>query len=88
MEAGVHLPQLDLDGAGFTPGRLLEVVDVARECGFAAVSANDHFVYGRPWLDGPTALAMAVEQAGQMDLMTSVALPALRGPVPLASVPT
>jgi Luciferase-like monooxygenase len=49
-----------------------------------AVSANDHFVSSAPWLDGLTALAAVVERSGGMKLATTVALVALRGPVPLA----
>jgi alkanesulfonate monooxygenase SsuD/methylene tetrahydromethanopterin reductase-like flavin-dependent oxidoreductase (luciferase family) len=65
-------------------GRLTRTVEAARECGFAAVSANDHFLFQTPWLDGPTALAAIVERSGAMELATTVALVALRGPVPLA----
>jgi alkanesulfonate monooxygenase SsuD/methylene tetrahydromethanopterin reductase-like flavin-dependent oxidoreductase (luciferase family) len=49
-----------------------------------AISANDHFFFGAPWLDGPMVLAAAVERAGPMLLATTVSLPTLRGPVPLA----
>jgi alkanesulfonate monooxygenase SsuD/methylene tetrahydromethanopterin reductase-like flavin-dependent oxidoreductase (luciferase family) len=35
-------------------------------------------------LDGPTALAAVMEHSGDMTLATTVALPVLRGPVPLA----
>jgi alkanesulfonate monooxygenase SsuD/methylene tetrahydromethanopterin reductase-like flavin-dependent oxidoreductase (luciferase family) len=59
-------------------------VDAARACGFSAVSANDHFLFSRPWLDGLTALAAVVERSAGMKLVTTVALAALRGPVPLA----
>jgi alkanesulfonate monooxygenase SsuD/methylene tetrahydromethanopterin reductase-like flavin-dependent oxidoreductase (luciferase family) len=64
--------------------RLTRAVDAARECGFAAVAANDHFLFQAPWLDGPTALAAVIERSGAMELATTVALVALRGPVPLA----
>src|SRR3954463_13770000 len=64
--------------------RLTSAVDAARECGFAAVSANDHFLYQAPWLDGLTALAAVIERSGAMELATTIALVALRGPVPLA----
>jgi alkanesulfonate monooxygenase SsuD/methylene tetrahydromethanopterin reductase-like flavin-dependent oxidoreductase (luciferase family) len=84
MEAGVHLPLIDFGGEGFSYRRLAETVDVARECGFAAISANDHFLFSVPWLDGPTALATVVERSGGMKLVTSLALASLRGPVPLA----
>jgi alkanesulfonate monooxygenase SsuD/methylene tetrahydromethanopterin reductase-like flavin-dependent oxidoreductase (luciferase family) len=64
--------------------RLAAAVDAARDCGFVAISANDHFFFGAPWLDGPMILAAAVERAGPMVLATTVSLPTLRGPVPLA----
>jgi hypothetical protein len=59
MEAGVHLPLIDLGGDGFSYRLLAGTVDAARECGFAAISANDHFVFSAPRLDSPTALAAA-----------------------------
>lgn len=80
----MHLPQIDFAGEGFSSGRLAEAVDSARDNGFAAISANDHFLFGAPWLDGLTALAAVTERSGEMTLATTVSLPALRGPVPLA----
>src|SRR5512140_1310691 len=68
----------------FSYRRLAETVDAARACGFGAVSANDHFLFSAPWLDGLTALAAVIERSGGMKLVTTVALAALRGPVPLA----
>ena len=65
-------------------GRLERTVDAARECGFAAISANDHFVFQTPWLDGLTALASMIERSGRLTLATTVSLAVLRGPVPLA----
>lgn len=84
MDAGVHLPLIDFGGEGFSYGRLAGTVDAARDCGFAAVSANDHFVFPAPWLDGPTALAAVAGRSGGMKLVTTLALATLRGPVPLA----
>ena len=84
MELGVHLPLVEFRDEGLSARRLFESVDAARECGFAAVSANDHFLFAAPWLDGPTALAAAIERSGDMALATTIALPVLRGPVPLA----
>jgi len=84
MDAGVHLPLVDFGGEGFSHRRLAETVDAARECGFAAVSANDHFLFPVPWLDGLTALAAVAERSGGMKLVTTVALVTLRGPAPLA----
>ena len=84
MEAGAHLPLIDFAGEGISRQRLVATVDAARECGFAAVSANDHFVFARPWLDGFVALAAALERAGEMQLATTIALANLRGPVAVA----
>ena len=84
MDLGAHLPLIDFAGEGLSRGRLAETVDAARECGFAAVSANDHFVFSTPWLDGATALAAVAERSGEMDLATTLSLAVLRGPVPLA----
>jgi len=86
MDAGVHLPLIDFGGEGFSHRRLTETVDAARECGFAAISANDHFLFPAPWLDGPTALAAVAERSGGMKLVTTLALATLRGPVPLAKM--
>src|SRR6476659_1998532 len=74
---------MEFGDEGQSLGRLTGAVDAARECGFAAVSANDHFLFQTPWLDGPTALAAVIERSGAMQLATTVALVALRGPVPL-----
>ena len=84
MELGVHLPLMELGDEGQSLARLARTVDAARECGFAAISANDHFLFQTPWLDGPTALAAMVERSGAMELATTVSLVALRGAVPLA----
>jgi alkanesulfonate monooxygenase SsuD/methylene tetrahydromethanopterin reductase-like flavin-dependent oxidoreductase (luciferase family) len=84
MEVGIHLPQLDLRGEGLSLRRLTDAVDAAVELGISAVSVNDHLLYPRPWLDGPTALAAVVERSGDLTLLTSVALPTVRGPLPVA----
>ncbi|MDQ3320313.1 MAG: LLM class flavin-dependent oxidoreductase [Actinomycetota bacterium] len=84
MDLGVHLPLMQFGEERLSLGRLEGAVDAARDCGFAALSTNDHFVFQTPWLDGPTALASMIERSGQMTLATTVSLPVLRGPVPLA----
>ena len=75
---------MEFGDEGQSLARLTRAVDAARECGFAAISANDHFLFQTPWLDGPTALAAVVERSGDMELATTVSLVSLRGPVPLA----
>ena len=84
MELGVHLPLMSFGEEPLSLARVRRVVETAHECGFTAVTANDHFVFQTAWLDGPTALASAIEASGQMILATTIALSALRGPVALA----
>ena len=84
MDYGVHLPLMALDDRPWSLRRLLDYVEIAEGLGFRALSANDHLLFHRPWLDGPTALAAVLAATEQMDLMTTVALPVVRGPVALA----
>jgi alkanesulfonate monooxygenase SsuD/methylene tetrahydromethanopterin reductase-like flavin-dependent oxidoreductase (luciferase family) len=84
VELGVHLPLMQFMDERQSLDRLTSAVDAARDCGFAAVSANDHFVFSTPWLDGPTALAAVIERSGGMTLATTLTLLGLRGPVPVA----
>ena len=80
MEYGAHLPQLEpIDVAGLT-----SYARTARGLGFRALSANDHLVFQRPWLDGIVALASVVEASGDLTLATTVSLPVVRGPAALA----
>ena len=84
MRVGVHLPLMEFRGEGQSLERVTDAVDAARDCGLGAISANDHFVFSTPWLDGLTALAAVIERSGEMALGTTIALSALRGPLPLA----
>jgi alkanesulfonate monooxygenase SsuD/methylene tetrahydromethanopterin reductase-like flavin-dependent oxidoreductase (luciferase family) len=84
VELGVHLPLMEFGHEGLSLRRLQAAVDAARELNFAAVSANDHFMFQTPWLDGLTALATVIERSGEMQLATTISLATLRGPVPLA----
>jgi alkanesulfonate monooxygenase SsuD/methylene tetrahydromethanopterin reductase-like flavin-dependent oxidoreductase (luciferase family) len=84
VELGVHLPLMPFGADALSLQRLEATVDAARDCGFAAVSANDHLVFQTPWLDGLTALASVIGRSGQMELATTIALASVRGPVPLA----
>jgi alkanesulfonate monooxygenase SsuD/methylene tetrahydromethanopterin reductase-like flavin-dependent oxidoreductase (luciferase family) len=84
MKIGVHLPLMEFGDEGQSPARVMDTVDAARDCGLDAISANDHFVFSTPWLDGTTALAAAIERSGEMTLATTISLAGLRGPVPLA----
>jgi alkanesulfonate monooxygenase SsuD/methylene tetrahydromethanopterin reductase-like flavin-dependent oxidoreductase (luciferase family) len=84
VEFGAHLPLMDFGGNPFTLSHLATYTRTAADLGFRALSVNDHLVFGVPWLDGPTALAAVVGHAGDMELATTVVLPVVRGPVPLA----
>jgi alkanesulfonate monooxygenase SsuD/methylene tetrahydromethanopterin reductase-like flavin-dependent oxidoreductase (luciferase family) len=78
MDLGVHLPLTN------PQPRLRAVVETARDCGFAAVSANDHLELRGPWVDGPTALASVIDASEGLTLAMTAALPVVRGPVALA----
>jgi alkanesulfonate monooxygenase SsuD/methylene tetrahydromethanopterin reductase-like flavin-dependent oxidoreductase (luciferase family) len=83
MHYGAHLPLIDFDGRGWSDG-LSGYVEAARRLGYAAVSANDHLVFARPWLDGIVALASVIGASGDLRLATTISLPVVRGPVALA----
>ena len=84
MELGVHLPLMEFGQEGQSLARLQRAADAARECGFAAVAANDHFLFATPWLDCFAALAAVADRTGEMAVATTIALPVLRGPVATA----
>src|SRR5262249_34106822 len=84
MEFGAHLPLMDFGGHPCTLDHLLGYARTAQRAGFDMLCANDHLVFAVPWLDGLTALAAVIEASGQMTLATTVALVAVRGPVPVA----
>jgi alkanesulfonate monooxygenase SsuD/methylene tetrahydromethanopterin reductase-like flavin-dependent oxidoreductase (luciferase family) len=88
VKVGVHLPLMEFGSEGQSFSRVMNTVDAARDCGLGAISANDHFLFSTPWLDGLTALAAAIERSGEMTLATTISLSALRGPVPLAKTLT
>ena len=88
MDLGVHLPLIRFGEEPLSLRRLEVTVDAARDCGFAAVSANDHLVFQTPWLDGLAALASVVGRSGELTLATTIALAVVRGPVPLAKALT
>src|SRR4029453_4449583 len=75
---------MDFGGHPYTLDHLTGYARRAAELGFATLAANDHLVFDIPWLDGPTALAAVAGSSGSMTLATTVALPVVRGPVPLA----
>src|SRR6476619_6080048 len=86
MEFGVHLPLISFTGEQRSLDDLLAFTDAARDLGYTHLCTNDHLVFARPWLDGPTALAAVLPRSGTMQLATTVVVPALRGPVATAKL--
>jgi alkanesulfonate monooxygenase SsuD/methylene tetrahydromethanopterin reductase-like flavin-dependent oxidoreductase (luciferase family) len=81
MEYGVHLPLIDFSGKGFSLAELRAYAKRASDLGYTFLCANDHLLFSRPWLDGPTALAAVLEVSGAMTLATTVSIPVVRGPM-------
>jgi alkanesulfonate monooxygenase SsuD/methylene tetrahydromethanopterin reductase-like flavin-dependent oxidoreductase (luciferase family) len=86
MEFGVHLPLISFQGEQRSLDDLLAFTAAARDLGYTHLCANDHLVFSRPWLDGPTALAAVLAHSGRMTLATTVAVPVLRGPAATAKI--
>ena len=84
MRFGAHLPLIDFTRRGFVLEELRAVARAADSNGYTTLAVNDHLLFSRPWLDGPTALAAVLADTGAMTLATAVALPVIRGPVALA----
>jgi alkanesulfonate monooxygenase SsuD/methylene tetrahydromethanopterin reductase-like flavin-dependent oxidoreductase (luciferase family) len=84
VEFGAHLPLIDFGAGPWQVRQLRDYATAARDLGYAWLTANDHLVFPRAWLDGPIALSAVVDCTGDMTLATTVALPAVRGPLALA----
>jgi probable F420-dependent oxidoreductase len=84
MELGAHLPIIAFDGRPWSLARLRAYASTASRLGFKYLCVNDHLVFRRPWLDTLAALSAVIAESGPMRLVTSVALPVVRGPVTLA----
>jgi alkanesulfonate monooxygenase SsuD/methylene tetrahydromethanopterin reductase-like flavin-dependent oxidoreductase (luciferase family) len=87
MEYGAHLPLIELEGRVSLEG-LRAYARAAEALGYRYLCANDHLLFSRPWLDGPTALAAVLADAPDVTLATTVSLPVVRGPVQLAKTLT
>lgn len=83
MEYGAHLPQIAMDEPVWTLPGLIEYAETAERRGFHSLCANDHLLFSRSWLDGPTALAALVSHT-DLTLATTISLSVVRGPVVLA----
>jgi alkanesulfonate monooxygenase SsuD/methylene tetrahydromethanopterin reductase-like flavin-dependent oxidoreductase (luciferase family) len=83
MEYGAHLPLIDFGTSPSLRG-LKEYARAAARLDYGYLCANDHLLFARPWLDGPTALAAVIEESGGLALATTIGLPVIRGPVQFA----
>lgn len=84
MEFGAHLPLIDFGAGTLSLADMCVYARTASELGYTVLSANDHLLWQRPWLDGPTVLTSVLDHSEPMVIATSVALPAVRHPVVLA----
>ena len=69
MRFGLLLPLIGWPGRDPDPRLVLELAARAEDAGFSVLCANDHLVYARPWLDGPSALAAAAARTTRIRLM-------------------
>jgi alkanesulfonate monooxygenase SsuD/methylene tetrahydromethanopterin reductase-like flavin-dependent oxidoreductase (luciferase family) len=86
MEYGAHLPLIAFGNATWTLADICGYAERAAALEYRFLCANDHLFFGRPWLDGPTALAATLERSADMTIATTVALPVIRGPVQTAKM--
>ena len=84
MEIGAHLPLIPFSEGAPSPAGLRAYAAAASRLGYRWLSANDHLVFRRPWLDGLTALAAVLDVSGDLGLATTICLPAVRGPAQAA----
>jgi alkanesulfonate monooxygenase SsuD/methylene tetrahydromethanopterin reductase-like flavin-dependent oxidoreductase (luciferase family) len=68
----------------FSLADLVSSAETAERLGFTTLCANDHLIYSRPFLDGLIALASILSCTHRITLMTTAALPVVRGPAALA----
>lgn len=84
MDFGVHLPLIDLGEGLLSFEQLRTYTATAAALGYETISANDHLVWQRPWLDGPAALTSVIGHHGSMTLATTICLVNVRHPVVVA----
>lgn len=88
LQLAAHLPLIPFDRSPITRERILETVAAAARLDFWGISSNDHLIFSRPWIDGPTALAMSIPYSEGLRICTTISLPTIRGPMPLAKTLT
>lgn len=78
MEFGAHLPLISFQGERRGLAGLEQYAKLANSLGYKWLCANDHFIFSRPWLDGPTSPAAVIGSSGTMQLATTVSIPIVR----------
>lgn len=86
MEYGAHLPLIEFQDQRRTLADLRTYARRAAALEYRFLCANDHLLFSRPWLDGPTALAATIDAAADMTIATTVSLPVVRGPTQTAKM--
>lgn len=86
MQYGANLPTGAIAGEQHSLERLLTFVETAEELGYSALGIPDHLVY--PMIDPLTAAAAVLPKIQRMELVTSVVLAVVRGPVATAKALT
>ena len=84
MDYGAHLPLIDFTGKGTSLKQIIKFSETAERLGYKTLCANDHLLFSRPWMDGPTALASVIASTSSIGFATTVSLPIVRGPVAMA----
>jgi alkanesulfonate monooxygenase SsuD/methylene tetrahydromethanopterin reductase-like flavin-dependent oxidoreductase (luciferase family) len=88
MRFGAHLPLALFSDRAASVHDLTDYATKAEELGFQVLAANDHLVFTRPYLDALASLAAVIGSTRSTTLMTTIALPVVRGPVQLAKTLT
>lgn len=85
MKIGLHLPVVSFFEQTLSQDKLREFSLLAEKRGFSSLAVLDHFSwFSLPLLDGMMGLTVAACATDTIRLVTSVALPVLRGPVATA----
>src|SRR5438132_10852520 len=88
MRFGAHLPLALLRDREASARELATYAARAEELGFQILGANDHLVFTRPYLACLPSLAAVIASTRTVTLMTTIALPVVRGPIQLAKALT
>ena len=85
MQVGVHLPQCAFDGQVVDATKLTEFVRTARDLGYRGARRQRPLRVHAAVARRTHTAGCGRQLSGDMDLATTISLPALRGPAPLAA---